>query len=111
MKTVTDEEIRLTKEVERLKGLLNRDRTGLAAGLDAVRKIATSYDWICEGRGTYAYDDDRYRMEVGALITQVVAAVTEALRASGAVVDEAFHPRARETALMLEQATTTTPQD
>lgn len=84
-------------EVERLRTLINRDRTGLAAGLDEVRRIAQGYDWICEGRGPYRYDDDRYRMEVGSLISKVVEAAGRALRDSGSRVDEAFHPRAQAT--------------
>lgn len=90
-------------EVERLKALLHRDKTGLALGLDKVRHVAIGFDWLCEGRGPYAYDDDRYRMEIASLITQVIAIAHEHLLASGKIVDEAFHPRAKETVRMLAE--------
>ena len=91
-------------EIRRLKEIIERDRTGLAHGLDQCRKTAASYDWICEGRGPYEYDDDRYRMEVGNLVSSVTDTATKALRESGTRVDEAFIPRARLTSEALEEA-------
>jgi hypothetical protein len=88
-------------EILRLKGLIDRDKTGLAFALNKIQRIAKGFDWICEGRGPYVYDDDRYRMEVGSLIVQVLAVAQEHLAASGSLADEAFHPRAKETANML----------
>ena len=91
-------------EIARLKDLLHRDKTGLALGLNKIQRIAKGFDWICEGRGPYEYDDERYRMEVAILITQVLAVAEEHLRASGDLANEAFHPRAKETARMLAGA-------
>lgn len=100
-----DKEIaKLSAEVARLKALIERDKTGLALGLNKIQRIAKSFDWICEGRGPYEYDDDRYRMEVGSLIVQVLAVAEEHLHASGELANEAFRPRAKETARMLIQA-------
>ncbi|TAL29083.1 MAG: hypothetical protein EPN98_21830 [Phenylobacterium sp.] len=84
----------LRDEVTRLKSLIDRDRTGLAFGLDKARKTARGYRWICEGRGPYAYDDDRYREETGRLVDAIVAIADEHLRASGELANEAFHPPA-----------------
>lgn len=84
-------------EIWRLKELINRDRTGLALGLNTVIQIAKGFDWICEGRGPYEYDDDRYRMEVGSLITKVIDTADKCLFASGERANEAFHPRAQKT--------------
>lgn len=88
-------------EVERVKALIDRDKTGLSLGLNKIQRIAKRFDWICEGRGPYEYDDDRYRMEVGSLIVQVLTVAAEHLKASGALADEAFHPRAQATAMFL----------
>lgn len=90
-------------EIQRLKDLIHRDKTGLALGLNKIQRITKGFDWICEGRGPYEYDDDRYRMEVGSLIAQVLAVAKEHLNASGELADEAFHPRAKETAQMLAE--------
>ena len=88
-------------ERKRLLGLLHRDKTGLAKGLVDVRRIALGFDWLCEGRGPYTYDDDRYRMEIGHLVSQVVEVAQTALEESGDRVGEAFHPRAQATRDML----------
>lgn len=81
------------REVERLKGLLHRDRTGLAAALVEVKKRAAGGRWISEGRGSYAWDEDDYRKETGWLVTDIVRLAEEALHASGNLANEAFHPR------------------
>jgi hypothetical protein len=91
-------------EIVRIKDLIDRDRTGLAAGLNEVKRVAAGWDWLCEGRGPYEYDDDRYRMEIGALISKVVDVANAALKASGDRANEAFIPRARLTAQHLTEA-------
>lgn len=95
------------REVERLRDLLDRDRTGLAEGLNAVRKIVSGFDWICDGRGPYEWDDDRYRLEVGSLISQVLDVSREALARSGDVAALAFCPRARESYRLLNSVADT----
>jgi hypothetical protein len=80
-------------EVERLKALLHRDKTGLAKGLEDVLKRARAAGWIAEGRGSYEWDDDRYRQETGWLVRDVASIALAALKASGTLVNEAFHPR------------------
>lgn len=95
--------LRLRAENARLLKLIERDRTGLGIGLVQVVTIASGFDWLCEGRGPYRYDDQRYRLEVGSLITQVVDTANAALVASGALVTEAFHPRATATDAMLRE--------
>lgn len=74
---------RLRAEVDRFRSALDRDKTGLAAALDECRKIARGYRWICEGRGPYTYDDDRYREETQNLINAVCAAAAKGLGDSG----------------------------
>jgi hypothetical protein len=66
---------------------LNRDKTGLAAALDAIRTEICSRRWITEGRGSYAWDDDRYRDEAHEAFIAVLDLVEKGLHASGAIAD------------------------
>jgi len=83
-------------EVARLKGLIERDRTGLAAGLDAVRKRLASSFWLGnEGEwGSYEWPERTeraWRGEVRQLLEETDSLALAALRASGDRVTEAFH--------------------
>ena len=83
-------------ECERLRGLIERDRTGLAAGLDAVRKRLASSFWLAnEGEwGSYEYHERTeraWRGEVRQLLEDADSPALAALRASGDRVTEAFH--------------------
>jgi len=80
-------------ETVRLKGLLDRDQTGLAAALAEIHRIAVSYSWVTEGRGPYAWDDDEYRAEMGRLIAQIRTITMNELRESGRRAHAAFHPK------------------
>src|SRR5688572_22618121 len=82
----------LERENERLLGLLHRDATGLAAGLANVVKECRGSIWIAEGRGSYEWDDDRYRDETRLFVERVLNVAMTALKESGAVAHEAFHP-------------------
>lgn len=83
---------RLKEEVFRLRALIHRDRTGLAEAVDRMVREATGRMWVTEGRGPYAWDDDRYRAEAGLALRAVIAIGKEALAASGSNADSAFHP-------------------
>jgi len=80
-------------EVARLKKLLERDHTGLAAALNACMLAAQSRWWIVEGRGSYEWNDDRYRKETAKALQEIVEIARKALAASGKLVDSAFRPR------------------
>ena len=79
-------------EVERVRALINRDRTGLAAAIDAMVKEAIGRLWVTEGRGPYAYDDEEYRQEAGRALRAIIEIGKKALNDSGALADSAFHP-------------------
>ncbi|NUP13831.1 MAG: hypothetical protein HOW73_47965 [Polyangiaceae bacterium] len=67
---------------------LNRDRTGLAQGLvEVVARCRATY-WVTEGRGSYEWDDDRYKAETHVALTEVVAIASRALGASGTLAGE-----------------------
>jgi len=74
-----------------LKAALNSDRTGLAAGLVAVIDRCKAGWWITEGRGSYEWDDERYRDETRTMLEAVVQIATAALRESGALVTVTFN--------------------
>lgn len=73
----------LVAEVKRLQLVLDRDGTGLAQGLAAIVKRVRSGWWITEGRGSYEWDDDRYRDETRIVLEEVQELAQTALRESG----------------------------
>jgi len=75
----------------RLRRLLDRDRTGLAAALSGILRECNGSIWIAEGRGAYEWDDDRYRDETRAFVLRVMAVAREALARSGRYARAAFH--------------------
>jgi hypothetical protein len=83
---------RAEAEVVRLKKLINRDKTGLAAALSECQRAAAARWWIVEGRGSYEWDDDKYRRETGIALQEISEIASKALAASGRLADEAFHP-------------------
>ena len=52
-------------ETERLRAVIERDRSQVAEVLSGVRATFRSYGWLLEGRGPYEWDDDRYKDEAG----------------------------------------------
>lgn len=83
------------QEIERLKRLISLDRTGLSAALDSVIREASSRLWVTDGRGPYAWDDDRYKDEAGQALRGVIKIAKRALAESGDRVTAAFHPAMR----------------
>jgi hypothetical protein len=77
----------LKSEVERLKDLLHRDRTGLAHALSEVRQIADGYSWLGRGEwGLYGEDEQTegtLRKEIGDALDAIASRVETALRSSG----------------------------
>lgn len=72
-------------EIERLKNALHFDQTGLAKGLVDLTKLCEGYQWIREGRGPYAWNDDRYKEEVTNILDKVEGIAKHTLQISGAV--------------------------
>jgi hypothetical protein len=79
-------------EVLRVRELINRDRTGLAEAIDKMVKEARSRLWVVDGRGSYSWDDDRYRREAGLALRAIIELGKKALRESGNRAGSAFHP-------------------
>lgn len=87
----------LIDEVDRLKKLIDRDRTGMAAGLADVRKVLASYGWIPAGEwGCYEWDEcteENFRAEVSRCFEKADKIALDALRESGKRASEAFGQR------------------
>lgn len=95
--TLGEELVEARAEATRLRTLIERDRTGLAAGLAEVRKIVGGYGWLAreDEWGSYEYHErtvKALRQEMADCIDQVEAAAMGALQASGRRVTEAFRP-------------------
>ena len=88
----TTEELRV--EIVRLKNLIDRDRTGLADALNAVRRVARGYYWIALGEwGSYELDErtgKTLRKEVGMCLEEIERVAVDALRESGRRAGAAF---------------------
>lgn len=86
----------MVAEVERLKGLIDRDRTGLAASLNLVRRIAAGYFWIGAGEwGCYGSEERTeatLRDEVRRCLGEIEAVALDGLHASGDRALAAFRP-------------------
>jgi hypothetical protein len=88
--------LRSNEEIERLKKLIDRDKTGLANGLNAVRQVFQGYFWIPAGEwGSYEWNErteKNFREEIGRCFDDAEKIAVDALRASGGLANEAFRP-------------------
>lgn len=86
----------LEAEVSRLKRLLDRDHTGLAAGLVAVQRAVGGWFWIPAGEwGSYGWPErteQALREEVSRCFEEVDVICSTALRESGTRAGAAFVP-------------------
>lgn len=90
------------KERERLRALLDRDHTGLASALNAIRRTAAGYRWIPAGElGSYSaagcgegeeLTEEVLRREVGWCLDQIQKTAVTALGESGTRAGAAFIP-------------------
>ena len=63
-------------EVERLAHVIDRDRYAAAACVNAIEDVLRSRGWLREaGRGSYAYDDERYQQEFGLAFDEIMEAL------------------------------------
>jgi hypothetical protein len=76
-------------EIERLRQLIERDRTGLADALANIQRTVDSYTWLLEGHGPYKWNDDAYRKEAGRALKTIAQIAYNALVESGNKVIEA----------------------
>jgi hypothetical protein len=79
--------------VAELEDALNRDRTGLASALGKIVDEVKGRGWIADGRGSYEWDDDRYRNEAGEGFAAVKKIAVDALARSGTIANEVLMGR------------------
>jgi hypothetical protein len=64
----------LSSETRRLSHVIERDRTEVATIFGKIKKALGQYEWLRLGRGSYEYDDDRWKDEFGLAFDAVLAA-------------------------------------
>ena len=62
-------------EIERLSGVIERDRTKTAESIARLRTIVAGRSWLGEGRGNLAWDDDQYQEEFRGMIGELLSAL------------------------------------
>ena len=63
------------RERDRLSAVIERDRTKTAESIAALRGIVAGRSWLGEGRGNFAWDDDKYQEEFRGMIEELMAAL------------------------------------
>lgn len=61
----------LKRRVVELTMILERDRTRVAVGVNGIRKATSRRHWLTEGRGSYAWDDDRWKGEFAEALVEI----------------------------------------
>jgi len=74
---------RLEAEHDRLGKCLEHDRAVVAEGISAVRRALSDHHWLTEGRGSYEYDDDRWKDEFGQAIDKIHQALRPLAKVAG----------------------------
>ncbi len=92
----------LKARVAHVRSLIDRDRTGLAATLNKIVDHVSAHTWLLEGRGSYEWDDDKYREEAGHAMRPVIEIARAGLNESGKRANEAFHATDTDVARWLE---------
>jgi hypothetical protein len=67
---------RQSDEIERLKAVNERDRSQVAETFTAIMEAIRRREWLRLGRGSYEYDDDRWRDEFREAIDEVIEAAS-----------------------------------
>jgi hypothetical protein len=65
----------LKARVAELESILERDRSRVAVGLMAIRKAVARRHWLTVGRGSYAWDDDRWKGEFAQALQEIEEAL------------------------------------
>ena len=58
-----------------LEAIIERERSAVSVGITSVIEAIRRREWLRLGRGSYEYDDDRWRDEFSSAIDEVVAAL------------------------------------
>jgi hypothetical protein len=88
-------------EVRRVRELIERDRTGLAAALAEVRRTCRGWGWLSSPDEWGFHEHGQHtvatlRDEIGDCLGEIDRKAEDALRASGSLVSDAFHGEVRD---------------
>lgn len=64
-------------KVTALRDALEADVTDLWQVTNAIKAAIDARDWITQGRGPYAWDDDRYKEEAGRAFQDILALILD----------------------------------
>lgn len=79
-------------EIKRLKVVIERDRSRVAEVVTDIRKAMTQHEWLRLGRGSYEYDDDRWKDEFGEAFDNIEAELQHLRRIAGDLSDSPTNP-------------------
>lgn len=74
-------------EINRLKAVIERDRWAVATIWFGIKKAIAAREWLRLGRDSYCYDDDRWKDEFGAAISEIETACEPLRRIAGDLSD------------------------
>lgn len=81
---------KLIEENRKLQDAIDRDKTGLAGALVGVLDEVKGRRWVVQGRGSYEWNDDKYRQETGLALDAIEKIAKDALAASGKLAHDAL---------------------
>ena len=97
-------------EIERLKAVNERDRSQVAEVFNAIMEAIRRREWLRLGRGSYEYDDDRWRGEFSQAIDEVIEAAKPLQRIAADWSDCPTDPREIAAARTNGSDSATTPE-
>ncbi len=74
-------------EIERLQAVNEQDRTAVAEGLQTIFQAIKGREWLRLGRGSYEWDDDRWKDEFGAALDEIWDALEPLRQIAGNLKD------------------------
>ena len=66
---------RLKQQAHGIECVIERDRSLVAGVIPAIEKAIKGHEWLRLGRGSYEWDDDRWRDEFAAAINEIEEAI------------------------------------
>lgn len=80
-------------EITRLQAVIERDRTCCADVLTNVEKAMVGHEWLRLGRGSYEWNDDRWKDEFGQALDNIRAAIEPLRLIAGDLSDSPRTPK------------------
>ncbi len=78
-----DRALRTESANEQMRVMIERDRSTVADGINGVLEAIRQHEWLRLGRGSYEYNDDRWKDEFGEAIDGVMTALGPLKKVAG----------------------------